>query len=217
MRQLSNPTRPSSKSSAPKAGPPSNSHRRHPRRIRSFWFAYPRHPSTPKRSDIASTAEAYARSAFEVLGADGVTLNPYLGKDSIEPFIKNREKVYSCCARPPIPVVEDLQEFEYPWQRAKRLHVHVAGLAQTWNTRNILAWWSVQPTPNPGTSPPCRTHLWFLVPGIGTSGRRPAICIESGPAPGWQRILINVSRTIARADDPRLGRGRVARRPGPRN
>jgi uridine monophosphate synthetase len=45
-----------------------------------------------KRGDIASTAEAYARSAFESLGADGITLSPYLGRDSIEPFIRNAEK-----------------------------------------------------------------------------------------------------------------------------
>src|SRR5512138_3699037 len=45
-----------------------------------------------KRGDIASTAEAYARSAFEILGVDGITLNPYLGKDSIEPFLQNPEK-----------------------------------------------------------------------------------------------------------------------------
>ncbi len=44
-----------------------------------------------KRGDIASTAEAYARSVFETLGADAVTLNPYLGRDSIEPFLANPE------------------------------------------------------------------------------------------------------------------------------
>ena len=45
-----------------------------------------------KRGDIASTAEAYAKSAFEILGAHAITLNPYLGGDSIEPFIRNPEK-----------------------------------------------------------------------------------------------------------------------------
>ena len=51
-----------------------------------------------KRGDIASTAEAYAKSAFETLGADCITLSPYLGKDSIEPFIKDHEKgVFLLC------------------------------------------------------------------------------------------------------------------------
>ncbi|MFN3492727.1 MAG: orotidine-5'-phosphate decarboxylase, partial [Anaerolineales bacterium] len=51
-----------------------------------------------KRGDIASTAEAYAESAFESLGVDCITLSPYLGKDSIDPFIKNSEKgVFVLC------------------------------------------------------------------------------------------------------------------------
>ena len=51
-----------------------------------------------KRGDIASTAEAYATSAFENLGAHCITLSPYLGKDSIEPFIQNSEKgVFLLC------------------------------------------------------------------------------------------------------------------------
>ena len=45
-----------------------------------------------KRGDIASTAEAYAKSAFEQLGAHAITLNPYLGKDSIDPFLGFPEK-----------------------------------------------------------------------------------------------------------------------------
>ena len=45
-----------------------------------------------KRGDIASTADAYAKSAFESLGAHAITLNPYLGRDSIEPFLKFPEK-----------------------------------------------------------------------------------------------------------------------------
>src|SRR5574342_722945 len=51
-----------------------------------------------KRGDIASTAEAYAKSAFVNLGVDCITLNPYLGKDSIEPFIQKPEKgVFLLC------------------------------------------------------------------------------------------------------------------------
>ena len=51
-----------------------------------------------KRGDIASTAEAYAKSAFEMLGAHCITLSPYLGKDSIEPFLSYPEKgVFLLC------------------------------------------------------------------------------------------------------------------------
>ena len=51
-----------------------------------------------KRGDIASTAEAYAKSAFESMGVDCITLSPYLGKDSIEPFLKYPERgVFLLC------------------------------------------------------------------------------------------------------------------------
>ncbi len=51
-----------------------------------------------KRGDIASTAEAYAKSAFENLSVDCITLNPYLGKDSIEPFLQYPERgVFLLC------------------------------------------------------------------------------------------------------------------------
>jgi uridine monophosphate synthetase len=45
-----------------------------------------------KRGDVASTAEAYAHSAFRVLGADAITISPYLGRDALEPFLADREK-----------------------------------------------------------------------------------------------------------------------------
>ena len=63
-----------------------------------------------KRGDIASTAEAYARAVFETLGADCVTANPYLGKDSIEPFIKNQEKGIFLLCKTSNPGSGDLQD-----------------------------------------------------------------------------------------------------------
>src|SRR6266545_2557651 len=63
-----------------------------------------------KRGDIASTAQAYAKSAFENLGVDCITLNPYLGKDSIEPFIQNSEKGVFMLCKTSNPGSGDLQD-----------------------------------------------------------------------------------------------------------
>ena len=63
-----------------------------------------------KRGDIASTAEAYARAVFETLGADCVTANPDLGKDLIEPFIKNQEKGIFLLCKTSNPGSGDLQD-----------------------------------------------------------------------------------------------------------
>ena len=57
-----------------------------------------------KRNDIGNTAEAYAREAFERYGADAVTVNPYMGEDSVRPFLApTRPRRRFCCAAPRIP------------------------------------------------------------------------------------------------------------------
>ena len=57
-----------------------------------------------KRGDIGNTAEAYAREAFDRYGADAVTVNPYMGEDSVRPFLRRaRIAARSCCAGPAIP------------------------------------------------------------------------------------------------------------------
>src|SRR5262245_42104399 len=113
-----------------------------------------------KRGDIASTAEAYAKSTFEVLGAHCITLSPYLGKDSIEPFIQNSEKgVFLLCktSNPGSGDVQDLIVMSHNGPEttpalASRpdesvvngqpatgyLYEHVAKLAQQWNTKNNI-------------------------------------------------------------------------------
>ena len=63
-----------------------------------------------KRGDIASTAKAYAKSAFENLGVDCITLSPYLGKDSIEPFIQNQKKGIFLLCKTSNPGSGDLQD-----------------------------------------------------------------------------------------------------------
>src|SRR5512135_2476063 len=63
-----------------------------------------------KRGDIASTAEAYAQAAFDTLGADCITLSPYLGRDSIEPFIRNHEKGVFLLCKTSNPGSGDLQD-----------------------------------------------------------------------------------------------------------
>ena len=95
-----------------------------------------------KRGDIASTADAYAKSAFETLGAHAITLSPYLGKDSIDPYLAYKEKgVFLLCKTSNLGAA-DLQDLPVAaggeGQPAIPLHVHIAQLAQTWNTANNI-------------------------------------------------------------------------------
>ena len=66
-----------------------------------------------KRGDIGNTAEAYAREAFDRYGADAVTVNPYMGEDSVRPFLKRRGIAARCCfAAPPIPAPKIFRIFK---------------------------------------------------------------------------------------------------------
>lgn len=173
-----------------------------------------------KRGDIASTAEAYAKSAFENLGVDCITLNPYLGKDSIEPFISNPEKGVFVLCKTSNPGSGDLQDLivtidDRPWTIGAEppsivhrpssvpLYEHIAYLAQQWNTKNNIG--LVVGATHPETLSRVRAvapDLWFLVPGVGTQGGDLESALKAGLRKDSKGMLINVSRGISRAESP---------------
>jgi uridine monophosphate synthetase len=167
-----------------------------------------------KRGDIASTAEAYAKSAFDNLGADCITLSPYLGKDSIEPFIQNSEKgVFLLCktSNPGAADLQDLMVLDKERGEMKEgdlfqlssfvpLHIKVAQLAQQWNTKNNIG--LVVGATYPETLTRVREvapNMWFLAPGIGAQGGELESALKAGLRKDGKGMLINVSRSIARA------------------
>jgi uridine monophosphate synthetase len=155
-----------------------------------------------KRGDIASTAEAYAKSAFENLGVDCITLSPYLGKDSIEPFIKNQEKGIFLLCKTSNPGSGDLQDLIL--ESGDPLYIHVAKLAQQWNTKNniglVVGATHIEAMKRVREVAP---DLWFLVPGVGTQGGDLESAMKAGLRQDGRGMLINVSRGISRSDDPR--------------
>ena len=156
-----------------------------------------------KRGDIASTAEAYARSAFENLAVDCITLNPYLGKDSVEPFIQNSEKGVFLLCKTSNPGAGDLQDLTL--ESGEPLHIHVARLAQQWNAKNNIG--LVVGATYPETLARVRSaapEMWFLAPGIGAQGGKLESALKAGLRPDGKGMLINVSRSVARADKPSL-------------
>ncbi|MEO8354906.1 MAG: orotidine-5'-phosphate decarboxylase [Chloroflexota bacterium] len=173
-----------------------------------------------KRGDIASTAEAYARSAFENLGADCITLSPYLGEDSIEPFIQDSEKgVFLLCktSNPGSGDLQDLMVDGGQWTadsnspstvsgpRSIPLYEHVAKLAQTWNIKNNIG--LVVGATHVGAMKRIRAaapDMWFLAPGIGAQGGELESALKAGLRKDGKGMLIPVSRSIARAEKPGL-------------
>jgi len=157
-----------------------------------------------KRGDIASTAEAYARSAFELLGADAVTLSPYLGRDSIEPFLSDRHKGVFLLCKTSNPGAADLQDLPVGGPAGfVPLHIRVAQLARSWNTHGNVG--LVVGATQPESLARVRAaapDLWILAPGIGAQGGDLAAVLRAGIRADGSGLLLTVSRALSRADDP---------------
>ena len=162
-----------------------------------------------KRGDIASTAEAYAKSAFENLDADCITLSPYLGKDSIEPFIQKSEKGVFLLCKTSNPGSGDLQDLMVTMEDGQSsmvpLYEHVAKLAQQWNTKNniglVVGATHIDAMKRVRAAAP---DLWFLAPGVGAQGGELESALKAGLRNDGKGMLIPVSRAIARAEKPGL-------------
>ena len=154
-----------------------------------------------KRGDISSSAAAYATAAFEVWGADAVTVNPFLGADSVEPFTAYTDRGVFLLCRTSNPGARDLQELR---AGDRTVYEHVAGLAVSWNRAGnvglvVGATW-------PGELARVRriaAEPWILLPGVGAQGGDLEACLRVGLRPDGLGVVVNVSRAIAQADDPR--------------
>ena len=159
-----------------------------------------------KRGDIASTADAYAKSAFETLGADCITLNPYLGKDSIEPFIKDHEKgVFLLCktSNAGSMDLQNLLVMPMGSDMPMPLYIYVAKLAAQWNEKNNVG--VVVGATHPQIMEMIRAavpDLWFLAPGVGAQGGELEVTLKSGLRADGKGLLIPISRAISRAENP---------------
>jgi uridine monophosphate synthetase len=163
-----------------------------------------------KRGDIASTAEAYAASAFDQLGAHAITLSPYLGHDSIAPFIANRERGAFILCKTSNPGAGDVQDVTMDDRRmtvarppsSVALYEHIAALAQTWNTNGNIG--LVVGATQPEALARVRRfapQMWFLAPGVGAQGGDLETALSAGLRADGMGMLIPVSRGISRAPD----------------
>lgn len=148
-----------------------------------------------KRSDIGNTAEAYAREAFDRYGADAVTVNPYMGADSVLPFLARPDRGAILLCRTSNPGARDLQDLLVD---GEPLYRRVAALAAGhWNERaNLML--VVGATYPAEMAELRRAHpeLWFLVPGIGAQGGDLERTLAAGLNSRRSGLLINSSRGI---------------------
>jgi uridine monophosphate synthetase len=154
-----------------------------------------------KRGDISTSAAAYARAAFETWGADAVTLNPFLGGDSVEPFTAYADRGVFLLCRTSNPGARDLQELQ---AGGRTVYEHVAGLAVSWNRSGNVGLVVGATWPEELARVRRIAHRqWILLPGVGAQGGDLAACLGVGLGPDGLGMVVNVSRAIAQAADPR--------------
>jgi orotidine 5'-phosphate decarboxylase subfamily 2 len=163
-----------------------------------------------KRGDIGTTAERQAVALFDVLGADAVTVNPYLGSEAVRPLLERTDRfAYLLCrtSNPGAGEVQDLLVAADPdlAMPQERLHERVARMAVGWDRGGTVGLVVGATAPHElAAIRAIAPGLAFLVPGIGAQGGDIDGVLAGGPAtapPGAEAaaggLLVNVSRGIA--------------------
>ena len=158
------------------------------------------HPDIPvildaKRGDIGSTAEQYAKEAFERYDADAVTVNPWLGSDSVEPFLKWDNKGVAILCRTSNPSAEDFQGLMVD---GEPVYLHLARrVAEDWNQlHNCMLVVGGTASESLRAVRRVAPHIPFLVPGIGAQGGDVDAVVKYGATADGFGLVINSSRAI---------------------
>ncbi len=167
------------------------------------------HPGVPvildaKRGDIGSTAQHYAAEAFDRYCADAVTVNPYLGRDSAQPFLDRADKGVILLCRTSNPGSRDLQELRVSDPQGERtLYQHVAEIvARDWNANGNCALVVGATWPQELADVRARVGaLPLLVPGVGAQGGDVAAVVANGCSADGTGLMISSSRAILYAGD----------------
>ncbi len=163
------------------------------------------HPDVPvildaKRGDIGNTAEQYALEAFDRFGADAVTLNPYMGRDSAEPFLQRNDRGCVFLCHTSNPGARDFQELVVSDDNGgfAPLYQHVARtIARDWNGDGNCA--LVVGATFPEEMKVIRGivgDMPLLIPGIGAQGGDIEATVRNGKTTDGTGLMINSSRGI---------------------
>ena len=150
-----------------------------------------------KRGDIGATAEMYAKEAFDRYQADAVTVNPYMGGDTVEPFTNYKDKGVFLLCRTSNPGAAHTQNVTCT-SEGTPYYQHIAAQALTeWNSHHniglVVGATAVQELRH------LRDHYpqaWFLVPGVGAQGGDLQAVVTYGSRAEGGGLLINSSRGI---------------------
>jgi orotidine-5'-phosphate decarboxylase len=168
--------------------------------LATIQYIHDKHPGLQvildsKRGDIGSTAAKYADESFTRYNADAVTVNPYLGFDSVEPYLQWQDRGVIVLCRTSNPGAKDFQDLE---SAGKRLYHHVAErVANHWNkSGNCML---VIGATYPAELSEIRAAVGdmpFLVPGVGAQGGDVAAAVRAGKTADGLGLVLNSSRAI---------------------
>ena len=181
------------------------------------------HPRIPvildsKRGDIGSTARHYASEAFDRYGADAVTANPYLGRDSVQPFLDRADRGVVILCRTSNPGAADLQDLAVQGAHgsARPLYQHVAEtIARDWNGHGNCA--LVVGATWPAQLREVRAivgDMPLLVPGVGAQGGDVEAVVTHAKTADGSGLIVSSSRAVlyaSRGDDYAQAAAQAAR------
>lgn len=167
-------------------------------------YIHKQYPDIPvildaKRADVGSTSIQYAKEVFDVLHSDAVTVNPYFGLDSLEPFLEYKDKGIIVLCKTSNPGAYEFQDLLVD---NEPLYIKVAKKIVEWNKKyqNCLMVVGATWPEELGKIREITKDMFFLVPGIGTQGGDLEKTLKFGLTKEKSGLIIHVARAILYAN-----------------
>jgi orotidine-5'-phosphate decarboxylase len=152
-----------------------------------------------KFGDIGSTAEGYAKAAFDTWGFDAVTVNPYLGEDALEPFLRRGGRGVIVLGKTSNPGSGDFQDLDVVGGQTQSLAMTVADRVQEWSARWLATLGLVVGATYPGELAEVRRRcpdLPILLPGIGAQGGDLEASLRAGLTVDGHGLIVTAARSV---------------------
>ena len=157
-----------------------------------------------KRGDLGNTSRKYATTVFDVYGCDGVTVNPFLGYDSVAPFLAFHDKGVIFLCRTSNPGARDFQDLLVQGEegRVRPLYEMIAQRVKSWNTAGNcgLVVGATYPQELSNVRSLC-PDMPILIPGVGAQGGDLETSVVAGVDVAGEKAIITVSRAILYASE----------------
>lgn len=162
-----------------------------------------------KRADIGNTNNGYVDYAYSYLGVDAITLQPYLGKEALEPFLSKKDKGAVILCKTSNKGAGEFQDINI---EGKPLYLHIAKTVSTnWNNNHncLLVVGATYPEELRKVREVAGDSMWFLIPGIGAQGGDIEKTVINGQNSKGMGMIISASRSILYSDHPEQEAKRV--------